>query len=316
MLYSLALAACAPAAAQQPRNVALGWGAYTDVPQIAQAVDKNLWKETSLAVKIVPFASGRESFEAMIGGQLDFAIITEFPAVIGAMRAQKFGALAVLSAFRGGRIIGTREAGMASLKDLEERKIGLIVGGNWHFALDEEFMRAGVKPTYVNIAQSDTIAALVRGDIHASGMFPTGYGAAKRALGDRYREIRLRNYATYFMLVASQNVLDNRPDVARDVLATLLKGEALVMKDPAESQEATSRYVGKAVTLEAIRELWSEYDFTIRLDRAMLDQLVREGQWIRGRGLIKNVEPDAKLFRGYLREGALRALNPARVTLD
>lgn len=305
-----------PAQAQQLRNVSIGWGAYADVPQIAQAADKNLWKDEGIAAKIIPFASGRESLEALLGGQLDFAIVTEFPVTTGAMRNAKFGALAVLSRFRGGRIIGTSDIGMNSLQDLAGKKIGTIVGGNWHFGLDDALQKAGVKPEYVNIAQSDTIAALVRGDIQASGMFPTGYGAAKRALGAKYKEIRLTDYAPLFVLIATLDIIEKQPDVARKVLATLIKGEALVAKDAKESQETVARYVGKAMTIEAIREGWPEYEFNIKLDRATVDLLVREGRWIRDRGLIKNVEPTDALFRSFLRDGPLRAVAPDRVRLD
>lgn len=303
------------ALAQQARGVSLGWGAYSDVPQIAQAVEKNLWKDENLAVKVVPFASGRESLEALLGGQLDFAIVTEFPITIGAMRAQKFGMLATLSRFKGGRIIGTPAAGMGSFKDLAGKKVGTIVGGNWHFALDEELQKLGVKAEYVQVAQSDVIAALVRGDVQAAAMFPTGYGAAKRTLGERYRELRLPSYSALFVLVASQDIIDKRPELARGVLSALLKGEAM-LRNAAESQEVTSRYVGRAVSLESIREMWGEYEFRISLDRPALDQLVREGRWIRDRGMIKNVEPTEALFRSFLKDGPLRAVAADRVTLN
>ncbi|MSQ51183.1 MAG: ABC transporter substrate-binding protein [Betaproteobacteria bacterium] len=313
LLYALS---ATTAQAQQARGVTIGWGAYADVPQIAQAADKNLWKDEGIAAKIVPFASGRESLEALLGGQLDFAIVTEFPVTTGSMRNQKFGALAVLSRFRGGRIIGVGDIGMSSVKDLAGRKIGTIVGGNWHFALDDLLQKNGIKAEFVNIAQSDTIAALVRGDVQASGMFPTGYSAAKRILGDRYREIRFPDYAPLFVLIATQDIIDKQADVARRVLAALIKGEALVAKNPAESQEAVSRFVGKAMTLEAIREAWSEYEFSIKLDRATVELLAREGRWIRDRGLIKNVDPTEALFRSYIRDAPLRAVAPERVTLN
>ena len=73
------------ALAQKKSDIKIGWGPFPDVPQISQAIDKNLWEDEGLSVKIVPFFSGRASFEALLGGQLDFAIIAEFPAVIGAM---------------------------------------------------------------------------------------------------------------------------------------------------------------------------------------------------------------------------------------
>jgi len=301
--------------AQDKKPLVVGWGAYADVPQISVAVDKNMWKDQGLEVKVVPFNSGRESFEALIGGQLDFAIVAEFPAVIGAMRAQKFGILASLSRDRANRIVGTDKAGMQSVKDLAGRKIGTTVGTNIHFMLDQALKGAGVTAEIVNVAPPDIVPALVRGDVEAATMFPNFYASAKRALGDRYRDIPVKEYATTFVLLGSPEVMEKRPEVVKQFLAAMLKGEAMVLTNPGESQEAVARVVGKALPLDVIKAGWPEYEFRIQLDRGLLDLLVKEGEWIRDRGMIKNVDPTAALFRGYFRDAPLKAVAAERVQL-
>jgi NitT/TauT family transport system substrate-binding protein len=308
--------AASVALAQDKKPIVVGWGAYADVPQISVAVDKNLWKDEGLEVKVVPFNSGRESFEALIGGQLDFAIVAEFPAVIGAMRAQKFGVLASLSRYQANRIIGTDKVGLKSVKDLAGRKIGTTVGTNIHFMLDQALKGAGVTAEIVNIAPPDIVPALVRGDVEAATMFPNFYAAAKRALGDRYRDIAVKEYSTTFVLLASPEVMEKRPEVVTKFLSAMLKGEAMVTSNPAESQEAVGRVVGKALPLDVIKAGWPEYEFRIRLDKGLLDLLVKEGEWIRDRGMIKNVDPTAALFRAYFRDAPLKAVAGDRVQLQ
>ncbi len=72
--------------AQDLTPVTIGWGAYPDVPQIAQAADKKLWAAQKLDAKKIPFANGRAGFEALIGGQRDYVVMAEFPGVAGVMR--------------------------------------------------------------------------------------------------------------------------------------------------------------------------------------------------------------------------------------
>ena len=316
-ILGIALCFAASLAVGQDRKpLVVGWGPFADVPQISVAVDKNLWKDQGLEVKVVPFNSGRESFEALIGGQLDLAIVAEFPAVIGAMRNQKFGILAVLSRYRANRIIATDKLNFQSAKDLAGRKVGTTVGTNIHFMLDQALKSAGVTAEVVNIAPPDIVPALVRGDVEAAVMFPNFYAASKRALGDRYREVRVKEYGTTFVLIGTQEIIEKRPDVVARFLTAMLKGEAIVASNAAESQEAVARVVGKALPIEAIRDGWGDYEFRMRLDRGLLDLLVKEGEWIRDRGMIKNVEPTEALFRSFFRDGPLKSVAADRVQLQ
>ncbi len=301
------------ALAQKKRALKIGWGPFPDVPQISQAVDKNLWKDEGLDVKIVPFFSGRASFEALLGGQLDFAIIAEFPAVIGAMQKQKFGILSRMSQYQATRIISKK--GIHSVKDLAGRKVGTTVGTNVHFLLDVELQKAGVKAEVVSSAPPDLLPALVRGDIDAAVMFPSFYAGAKKALGDQYQEVMTPSYSTQFLLVGTEEMIDQSPETARSVLAALLMGEKLVIDDPAESQKTVSRVVGKAIGLAGIVTGWSEHEYKMGLDGALLELMLKEGQWIRATGKIKNVEPTKELFRPYFREEILKSLASDRVNL-
>ncbi len=52
---------CRIAAADAPSAVVIGWSYAPDaVPQIAQAVDENLWKDQALEANIIPFSTGRD----------------------------------------------------------------------------------------------------------------------------------------------------------------------------------------------------------------------------------------------------------------
>jgi len=304
----------AAASAQQVSRVSVAWTPSADTPQIAQAIDKNLWREQGLDVQLVAFPTGREALEALIGGQVDFASMAEFPAVTAAMRQQKFGVLAVLSKYRGNRIIA-RDIELKSVRDLAGRKIATTLGTNSHFALDWELQTAGVSAEIINAAPPDNVPALVRGDVDAAFMFPAFYDQAQRALGPRYRELITPGYVTNMLLVGTAEIIEKRPAEVRKVLSALLKADALVAANPTETQETILRVVGRAANIDAIRSRWPDYKYELTLDGELLDLMVREGQWIRNRGLVRNVEPSAQLFRAYVSDGPLKTLDASRVRL-
>ena len=301
------------ASAQAQTPVALGWGPFPDVPAIAEAQQKDLWKAQDLAVKIIPFATGRDAFEALIGGQLDFAIMAEFPAVTGTMRNLNFAIPAVVAEYKSFRLIG-KGVPMTGLAQFAGKKIAMPLGTNVHFIIADALKAQGVKAELVNVAPPDMVPALVRGDVDAIMTFPGAYGGVKKALGANYQELMLPGYASSFILVASAKAAADEALVHR-VLAALVAGEAMVFKDPAEAQATTAAFVNKAVPLEAIAATWPDYDHHIRLDRETLDLMVREGVWLRAEGFVKQGTPTTDLFARMFMPAPLRSLSPANVTL-
>jgi NitT/TauT family transport system substrate-binding protein len=315
LLPLLALLQLAAPAAFAQDKVNIAWTPGADVPQLSVAIDRNLWKEEGLEVSFVPFASGREAFEALTGGQADFAVPAEFPAVTGAMRAQKFGVLSVLSRYRSNRIIATSAAKMSKMQDLAGKKIGVTLGTNSHYALDLELQKAGIKAEIVNVAPADIVPALARGDIDAAMMFPSFYGQARRILAERYTELRIPDYSTTFLLLGTLDVIEKRQALAAKVLKVLLKAEAIVASDAKSAQESIVKVIGRAANADVIRTAWGEYEYRATIDAELLQLMTKEGQWIRERGLIKDATPSEALFRAAIKDAALRSTDAKRVSI-
>jgi NitT/TauT family transport system substrate-binding protein len=296
--------------------VVFGWAYSPDVPQVAQAYDKDLWKSENLEPKMIPFATGRDAFEALIGGQLDMAIMAEFPPVSGALRNLKFSIIAVLAKYEAVRVIVKSATPITSLTQLAGKKIGTPVGTNVHFIIADALKAQDVKAELVNVGPADLVPALLRGDIDAAEPFPAAYLAAKRALGAQYQEVRLKNVDESMILVATDKFARESPDVIKRFLATLLKAERLVISDPKDSQEATVRYVKNTIPLEQIQASWPDYEFRMMLDNATFDLMAREGQWVRDMGYVKEGDPSRALYEGFVVKGPLQSLAPDRVTLD
>jgi len=206
----------------------LAWSAGPDTPQIAVALSQNIWTSRGLTVQPINVATGREALEALIGGQVDFAAMTEFPVVVGAMQQKQFRVIAEISRYRGNRVIGT--PAMTSLKSLQNHKIGTTLGTNVNYQSDTVLQNAGVTATTVNAAPSDLVPALARGDIDAAFVFPSFFPLAKKILGDRYREIRTPDYVTTFLIIATTDMVEKHPDRVKAFLQGLLAANESVKR--------------------------------------------------------------------------------------
>lgn len=306
------------ASAQSSRTVKLAIQYSTDVPHLLLALDRNLWRDKGIEVTPIVFSSGREAFEALLGGQADVAVLTEYPATIGALRGQKFSIVADVARYKGLRAIAPKKAmTLSSLKALDGKKVGTTLGTNVEFVTSVILGEGGAKATAVNAAPADTVPALVRGDIDAAVMFPSLYAQAQRLLGDGYQEIRTTTYIAHALLVTSSALAETRPADAKAFVAGLLEAEKIVLADPAAGQQAVISALKGVMTAEVLKDLWADYDFRVMLGTDLVPLMAKEAAWIAERGMVK-VGPEAtseKAMRAFINEGMLRELAPAAVAI-
>ncbi len=313
LFAALAIPAIARA---QDRAVRVGGGLAAEAPQYAVALDRGLFREAGINPAVTNFPTGREAFEALVGGQLDIALMTEFPAVVGALRGQRFGVMAVLSRYTAARIMGRRRAGITeNVASLAGRKVGVTVGTNTHFLLAGELAAAGITAEIVNAGPADLVPTLVRGDVDAIAPFPSFYAGARRAVGADLVEIPVRGYQPTYLLAGSEAFLRNEADAAQRVLRALVRAEALLASDPAAAQAAVGRVAGRSQTADAIRENWRDYQVRTVLDEALVSLMQRQGAWLVERGAARGQESTAALMRGFMADAPLRAVDAARVML-
>lgn len=298
-----------------PTKVSIGWGAFPDVPQFAVAAEQKLWAQHGLEAQIVPFASGRQGFEALIGGQLDYVVMTEFPATAGVLRKLDFAILAVLAQYQEFRVVSKATEPISGLAELAGKKIGVPIGTNVHHVLADALKKVGVEAKLLNVPPTELIPALARGDVDAIMSFPSAYANAKRILGAQYQEVLLPGYTSNYVLAASRAAKD-KPEVSQRVLATLLQAENIVQQDPAAAQQDTAKFVGGVLTLEAIRAAWPEYTFRIELTDSLKDQMAEQGQWLVQSGYAKGYADNTGQYQQWLDSAPLQAVRADRLRLQ
>lgn len=310
---AIALAA-SPSLAEE--SLTLAWSPAPQMPQIDVALAEKLFEKAGLDVTVVTFASGREAFEALTGGQADLATMAELPAVTGALRDQPFKVVADLARYEGSRLITNGSSGIAAPADLAGRRIGVTLGTNTDFLLGKILSQAGVTAEIVNAAPADLVPALLRGDVEAIVPFPNAYPAAARALGDGYREIRSELYEPHYIVAASPAALDTKRDAVTRFLGAIVEADGQVAANPDAAAEAVVATVQGNIDAAAVRALWKDTDIGTRLDRSLLDLMVEQGAWIVGRGVVKADAPSVETLRPFMEPSPLAAVAPATVTLD
>ena len=313
-----ALALLPVAVSAQTKTVTLAVQPSTDVPQILLAMDRKLWDPEKVDVKVVTFSTGREALEALTGGQADFAVLTEYPATIGILRSQKFKVVADMSRYAGLRATASKKwMNLASLKDLDGKKVGTTLGTNVEFVTALLLHEGGAKAEVVNAAPADTVPALVRGDIQASVMFPNLYAQARKLLGADYQEIRTRSYVSHSLLVGATATLDGRKAETEAFLKGLLAADKAIAADPAAGQAVVLTALKGVMTPDVLKDLWADYEYRLVLNDDLPKLMAQEAAWIVERGAVKAPADavTAKALRGAIADDFLARLSPGATAL-
>ncbi len=297
----------------QAETVNFAWAPNPQTPQIDVALARGLFSEQGLDVKLVAFQSGREAFEALLGGQVDLAFMAEFPAATGALRGQKFSVIADITRYRGQRLI-SKGFDMPTAAALAGKKLGTTLGTNVEYFADVLLRHAGVSAEMVNAGPADLLPALIRGDIDAAAMFPTFFDASKIALGPAYRELMTADYTLHNVIAASAAATGN---VAMQTafLKALLKADDVAAADPAATKDAVLAGMKGNMKPSAMEMIWPDLVIRTELRRDLLALIADEGAWMVKRGMVKAAAPSEATFRPYLADGALKAIAPGSVDL-
>lgn len=318
LLAAVAAAALAlPSLAAAAEKLVFAWTPNPQTPQVDLALAKGLFTDAGLDVQIVSFPSGREAFEALIGGQVDVAFMAEFPAAVGILRGQDFKVIGDLARYTGSRIIGNAKAGpLASPADLAGRKVGTVIGTNVDYYLSKVLSGAGATAEVINAGPADLAPAVARGDVDAMVTFPTFYSAAKQALGGDYVELKAPGYSVHYILSANGPALKAKPAVFAAFMGALAKADALAAGDASAAQDAVLANLKGAMPKAALEAMWTEVEIGLQLDDALVALVADEAAWIVGKGIVKAEAPSAETVRAAFEPAPLAAAAPAAVTLE
>jgi NitT/TauT family transport system substrate-binding protein len=316
LTLALAAAALGNAQAQTLESVKFAWNPNPQTAQIDVAIKNGLFKQAGLDVRVIAFPTGREALEALMGGQVDFAYMAEFPVATAVLRQQKLKIIADLSRYRGQRVISSAKTlDLKSVNDLVGKKLGTTLGTNVEFFTYRLLAQIGAKPTIINAGPADLLPAVVRGDIDAAIMFPTFFGAAKKTLGDAYRELISDLYVLHMVITASPAIMEKSPAIVDKFVSALVRADAALEADAAGAEQAVFANMKGMMPLPALQDMLKEMEFKVQLDQSLPVLLSDEAAWIVDRGMVKADRPTAATFREFIHDAPLKKASPESVKL-
>jgi ABC-type nitrate/sulfonate/bicarbonate transport system substrate-binding protein len=281
------------------------------------AYEKHFWKELGLDVELIPFTSGRLCLDAVLAGKAGAGTMAETPIMNAGFQGSPIYVVAgIHQSQKNTKVIARKDKGVAQPSDLKGRKVGVSIGTNGEFFMDQFLKRINLTRKdlqVVNLRPEDMAASIIRGDVDACFTWEPHIQNAKKQLGDA--AVIFANDGVYtetYNIVTTQSFAKSNPKELNLLLQGLDKAIAYIRENPDDSIRIVSRRIG--MDAELLKAIWADYTFQLSLDQSLLDLLNEEAKWAKETGIAP---PAAEIpnYRLLVLTEPLKALKPEAVTI-
>ena len=290
--------------------------AIADLPAFSPALvadEAGFFAAEGLDVKVIRCVNGRRCLQHLTDGEAAMATVADIPMVMAAHAGKPFGIVTTMATSRReNRLIVRSDRAIRSAADLKGKRLGFIRGTSAHYFADNFLTFSGLKHQDLTLVPLDPARAaeqLIAGEVDAAGLYNPHGPRALDQLGDKALQLStLSTYTITLNLVAQPAVSD---EDLRKVLRALERALLLIRQQP----HSARTLVAARLNLEPaeLKTMWSDYEFRLVLDQALITTLESESRWAMREGLVEN-----KTLPNYLdmvRDAPLRSIDRRAVTV-
>lgn len=290
--------------------------AIADLPPFSPALvaeEAGYFAAEGLDVKVIRCVNGRGCLQNLTDGEARLAIVSDIPMMMAIHAGKPFNIVATLATSRSSnRIVARGDRAIRSAADLKGKRLGFIRGTGAHYFTDNFLTFNGLKMHDLKLVPLDPVRApeqLAAGEVDVAGLYNPHGPRALELLGDKGVQLHTPPLYTTTMNIVAQVGLDDGD--LRKVLRALERALVLMRQQP----HTARTLVGGRLNLDpaVIKTMWSDYEFRLVLDQALITTLESESRWAVREGLV-----ESKTMPNYLdmvRDGPLRSIDRRAVTV-
>jgi NitT/TauT family transport system substrate-binding protein len=304
-----------PATAPAADKVSLAYTQTLYSAHIIIAREKGYFAKHDLEIDPKLFTAGRLTLDAVMAGAVDICATAETPMTAAVMSQRPIAIVARMAKATPTTLV-TTDSGIKTLQDLKGRKLGVSMGSGTEVYLFNVLAKAGLKPsdaTYVNLRPEDMPGALANASVEAINTWQPNIANAERLMPGKTRVLDTAGiYTETWDLVVMQDYLRTHERQITAMIRALLDAEAFIQSNKAETIDIMSHVVG--VDRSVVEASWSNFEFRIALDPALLDTLETHSRWRIATGNLPQGVTGVPDYRKVIVAAPLKSVDAKRVT--
>jgi NitT/TauT family transport system substrate-binding protein len=278
---------------------------------------KGYFRDASLEVTIKEFQAGRLALLALLHGEpLDIVTVAPTPIMLNSFDRDDVRIIATfVEAHDDDKVIAHTESAIATVTDLQGKKIGVPKETSAHFFLELFLVEHGLSPTQVEVVDlkpPDVPNALANRHVDAVAIWEPHATRVKELLHER--AIQISSPGTYratFNFVALYDFVHKRQHTVTRFLNAIDRANRFISDQRGEAQTI----VAQRLRLEraTVAKLLDQFSYRLYLDQLLLLDLESQARWA-----IKSQLTDKTIVPNYLHLvsfDGLQRVNPKAVTM-
>ncbi|MCI8563914.1 MAG: aliphatic sulfonate ABC transporter substrate-binding protein [Lachnospiraceae bacterium] len=267
------------------------------------------WKDTC-NVSWTSFNAGPAEMEAIFAGEIDLGYIGPVPALSANVKSNGDVKIISNTTNAGAVLLIRKDSGIKSVKDLAGKKVAVPqLGNTQHLCLLNLLSENGLKTTdqggdvTVNASSNADILNLMDNGSVDAALVPEPWGTTIENNGSSevlldYNEVFLGGEYPTAVVVASQDFIDEHPDIVADFLKAHEEATLYINENAEESQKIVNTEIesttGKALDEEVIKSAFNRMKVSEALSN---DAIMKFAEISKNEGFINKVPEEDDVFK-------------------
>jgi NitT/TauT family transport system substrate-binding protein len=279
------------------------------------ARDQGYFAQHGLNVTFIESPSATVAMQNLLNGRHDFGYVNEYSLSDPLLYNKTVRVIGTLSESDTNSVVSRKDSGINQIPDLEGKKIGVSKGSIGEYFMDRFFVLNGLSSdntTIIYFPPSELVDAIARGDIDAAFSFEPYVYQMRQKMGGNAMvwPVNLGQHA-HFSLICNEITLQEHPEIAEALLASVLEAETFIDSHPEEAKKSAGKHAN--FDDQYMDQDWQTHDFSVGLSQSLITSMEDETRWRIGKNLT--AASDVPDFSKYLAPDILYRLKPASVTI-
>jgi NitT/TauT family transport system substrate-binding protein len=279
------------------------------------ADELGMFGKNGLNVTFLPVDSGLVAYNSMIGGKANLSSPAEYVVVGGMFRHENVKIISTIVKVRMFSLIGRKDHGIQTEKDLFGKKIGLLKGSIEEFYLGRFLELNGMNianVTLVNMNFSETPGNIKDGLVDAVIALPPYDNMIKTALGTEMVDWSVHSgHALYAVIACTDGWLAQNHDLIVRFLRALNQANNYIAQHSKEAKSIVQRRLSSSN--ESIETILERNYFALSLDQSLVLSMEDEGRWMIRNNLTK--EKSLPNILNSIDESCLEKVSPESINI-
>jgi ABC-type nitrate/sulfonate/bicarbonate transport system substrate-binding protein len=254
------------------------------------AEDKQFFAKNGLKAVIREHDFGALAVNAMLRGERDIAVATEFPFVVKILQKEKIRTVGSIGKFEFVYLVGRKDRGISKISDMKGKKVATARWTIAEFHLGRCLNLNGMNIDEIALVDrqgSEQLAdAVVNGDVDAVvTQQPYAASAAERLGTNGVIWPVQGGQAMYAPVICRDEWINRNPDPVRRLLKSLAQAEEYAMNHRSEVEAILQKRLNLKPAYA--KTVWLHNQLSLSLDQALITAMEDEARWMIKNNLTK-----------------------------